>query len=1185
MKQKTFISIILITFCNMVIGQNIIMQVQNSIPPPIGYTYTESKATTVENVVLEVPAYLWSYGCANTSAAMLVAYYDRNGFGCLYRGGINGGVAPLKNSGWKENNFTVSGGYIPNYLNSISGSKNGYDGRTVDGFVDDFFVFPNNSGDDPDPWSGGNPPHDFSMDYETGRDHCVGDFMGSSQDYWNNPDGATAIFANDDGSKLFDYFGSESNTGTSRYRDGAHGLKLFMEDGTGYSVDMYDGQFKWCYNQQTDNEHTDGFSFFDFQTEINQGRPVLVHYYGHTCTGKGYRIKTDGTEQIALNDTWSTTTRWMDWGADLVHPSSGQIMALKSVTVVKLYGHTIKSGYDFSCDPIVVGPYDDLYISDPPANTPFPPMSSDIMQPNTYNFSPGDNINFYAEFSSYYCNTFALTFNWKIELYHKSGTYEYMVATTQGYDSWPTACKSSSQWKATAPTNIPDYDWERNEDGTINGKIIVQTLDNTGYVNTSDEVYITVNYKPNKPVLTLLDSDERTMTFSFSSGGATSYKVYYGLSAFPPFSDASGYEALEGRSPISIGAKNTFSLTDINKHTTISVTGINEYGESNYSNTVTFAQYAALPYSTGFENNFDNYWTSEPSNDNGLRTMNTSWNGYALTPHSGSKCLTMATFSNGTYASNFADLRLNLQNEKDVFLEFWWKDYGDEYHSAVDGIWFSNDGGSSFIKVYDLRGPNYTNQMWTKHKIDLSSVADQNSMDLTKNCIVRFAQYDNYTIPSDGFSFDDISVYSNYTPPSPVTVSTHTATKDAMLAMSLRPGYGYVKDYNYGTYPMIKAEEWTSSGYRTNTKSVFQFDLSMYPVASTLIKSAYLSLYANDPQPSDAYKQMSNLSTNNSGYKSNACTLKRIVQEWDENTVTYSTEPQTTNLHAEYMPVSETYTESYLNFDVSRLVEDMIKYPDASHGFMMELFDETKYARMTFASSDHTNSSLHPRLSIEYYFDEPVYNIPFTVLGNTTSESNDWDVQGDDGKDKSYLVYIPSTITIDATTCASVTDYDTKLEIFKADKSRTGAYNDDNMNCYYSDYSAGLFGITLSPGYYYFVVDGYNGATGNFQLSVYSNSGLKSATTNEEAFVEETKDDVGSMIVLIYPNPVCDVLNLDLPEENTQIRIVGLNGIVLKDLNCTNTHTSIDCSDLIQGIYTIQVITSKSVEVRLFEKQ
>jgi hypothetical protein len=239
---------------------------------------------------------------------------------------------------------------------------------------------------------------------------------------------------------------------------------------------------------------------------------------------------------------------------------------------------------------------------------------------------------------------------------------------------------------------------------------------------------------------------------------------------------------------------------------------------------------------------------------------------------------------------------------------------------------------------------------------------------------------------------------------------------------------------------------------------------------------------------------------------------------------------------------------------------------------------------MSFASSNNPDSTLHPKLTIEHYIDDQVFTIPFTVSGMTDYETDDWDVKYADGRDKAYLVYVPNTLTISATTCSSFTNYDSKLEIFKADKSSTGHYNDD-YECEYDDLSASLIGVVLTPGYYYFVVDGYDGDVGNFQLSVTVDSYLKNATIKNEALIKESDNSTEPVDIVVYPNPVCEEVNIILPAENATISILDINGRILKTHNCLTTKASIKCSDLIQGIYFIKVETSKSVVVSSFKKQ
>ena len=77
-------------------------------------------------------------------------------------------------------------------------------------------------------------------------------------------------------------------------------------------------------------------------------------------------------------------------------------------------------------------------------------------------------------------------------------------------------------------------------------------------------------------------------------------------------------------------------------------------------------------------------------------------------PHGGSYHLVMESGTSNSYAQNEAWLHLDLSGETQVTLSYWWKDFGDENHSQ-DGIYFSSNGGSSFVKVQSLNGQSYSN--------------------------------------------------------------------------------------------------------------------------------------------------------------------------------------------------------------------------------------------------------------------------------------------------------------------------------------------------------------------------------------------------------------------------------------------------------------------------------------------
>jgi len=177
-----------------------------------------------------------------------------------------------------------------------------------------------------------------------------------------------------------------------------------------------------------------------------------------------------------------------------------------------------------------------------------------------------------------------------------------------------------------------------------------------------------------------------------------------------------------------------------------------DMSNANFTITVSGGTYATLPYSTGFESGaLDQYWFTGVTGDGRVRVLNT--NG----PHGGAYHLVMDDATSGGYNQTEARLRLNLAGQTQVSLAFWWKEFGDETHTQ-DGVYFSSNGGTSYVKVYSLNGGSYTNNTWQTFSLDLDALAAANGLALTSTFVVKFQQYDDYPITTDGFAFDDISV-------------------------------------------------------------------------------------------------------------------------------------------------------------------------------------------------------------------------------------------------------------------------------------------------------------------------------------------------------------------------------------------------------------------------------------------
>lgn len=180
---------------------------------------------------------------------------------------------------------------------------------------------------------------------------------------------------------------------------------------------------------------------------------------------------------------------------------------------------------------------------------------------------------------------------------------------------------------------------------------------------------------------------------------------------------------------------------------------------------------------------------------------------------------------------------------------------------------------------------------------------------------------------------------------------------DACIANCIECGF---VNNNYGDADEFSAIAWTNGGNQSNTRSLIQFDLTSIPTAAS-VSSAKLSLYQNpNPASGNMNGQHSTLSGANTSY------LRRITSAWDEHLVTWSNQPGTTTTDQVMLPPSTSGNEDYLDIDMTTMVQNMVTNPGQNFGMMMQVANETSYRGLLFASSDHSNSNLHPKLEVCY---------------------------------------------------------------------------------------------------------------------------------------------------------------------------------------------------------------------------
>jgi hypothetical protein len=254
-------------------------------------------------VTLNVPAYVMSFGSSATSGAMIAAYYDRNGYSNMYTGPTNGGVMPMDSSSWPD--WTDGNGDTYGQC-PLTASRNGLDGRTTRGSIDDYWVAYHSTAQDPYITNGWTQ-HAWG--------DAIGDYMKTSQSAFTNNDGSTKFYTYTTSSTPLTCSSMVSNGITD---DGTVGRKLFYE-ARGYTVTD-------CYNQKTDN-NAGGFTFALYKAEIDAGRPVMLLLLGRIVVGVGYD---DATSTVYIHDTSNYETYSFTWGGSY----SG--MELKAVSIVNL---------------------------------------------------------------------------------------------------------------------------------------------------------------------------------------------------------------------------------------------------------------------------------------------------------------------------------------------------------------------------------------------------------------------------------------------------------------------------------------------------------------------------------------------------------------------------------------------------------------------------------------------------------------------------------------------------------------------------------------------------------------------------------------------------------------------------------------------------------------------------------
>lgn len=181
--------------------------------------------------------------------------------------------------------------------------------------------------------------------------------------------------------------------------------------------------------------------------------------------------------------------------------------------------------------------------------------------------------------------------------------------------------------------------------------------------------------------------------------------------------------------------------------------------------------YAELPYITGFEDGqFDTHWvrrfadqtSSLSTNHPATRISNIVAISSGYTHEQSGFSVMMGNDCYGSFVANALDFQVNLAQKSNVMMTFHIMDDG-EVSQSDDALFFSNDGGRNFEKVYQFDWAS-TSDVFRSYNFNISEWADTNNVVLGDSFVVRFQQYGDQSYRyGQAIYLDDFSIQETAT--------------------------------------------------------------------------------------------------------------------------------------------------------------------------------------------------------------------------------------------------------------------------------------------------------------------------------------------------------------------------------------------------------------------------------------
>jgi hypothetical protein len=225
--------------------------------------------------------------------------------------------------------------------------------------------------------------------------------------------------------------------------------------------------------------------------------------------------------------------------------------------------------------------------------------------------------------------------------------------------------------------------------------------------------------------------------------------------------------------------------------------------------------------------------------------------------------------------------------------------------------------------------------------------------DRTNNTVKKYLLCIIFAIYNVGWVFAQNTITVTFKPSAAIGCDAIIfTTYGSIIGSEIQPR----ENINYGEHIGFGVSTWTMGGDNVASRALLKFtELSTIPSNAKVI-SAELKLYG--------------VSDSDPNYGNNQSIIQRITSVWDEQTITWNSQPTTTLTNQITVPKSTSeYNWNFIDSSANlvAMVQNMISNPENNFGFMFRLVTEETYRRLSFASSDYySNPALYPELTVTY---------------------------------------------------------------------------------------------------------------------------------------------------------------------------------------------------------------------------